>query len=665
MKNLPVAAMFATLALFFVFMCLPLGQGDALAERGVLDLRGAPSDKIYPLRGEWGFHYGKLLTPDDRLRKDDGAFITVPSSWRDFGYPRGGAATYRLVVLTDPGPLTLYMPEAGGARRLWVNGRLAWESGVASEGTDSRIAFENALIPIDSGFGELGEAKDIEITLQMSNFEFPFSGLYSAPLLGASRAMQTFFFRTRGFYCVGLGCVLIAAIYHLALFIFRRERMYQLFSIFCALYFLRALYEKNGANALLWWFPTDITGLRLFLTITLLHSASIGVFTLYVFSRDFLIRHFRPVAAYILLLVVFQCLIPRDNGFARPSIALLSLPFFLCPIVMALFSPVLRQEKWTRLYLAALVLYCVAGMLNKLIWDDELFMLGMVNNLFMILSQSLVLSRNYARAFEVVEETNANLERIVSERTQDIQTTSDAMRELTANISHDLKTPLTVLGVNLERLTEMTRERGDPEIIDAADIAWRKNLDLQRLTQNLLEVARIETGSSLYDPEWVSLSGLLEDVRDRYEGFLESRGLDLDVSCDGEAMIWLDAGKIWSVFDNILYNASRHTQDGGVTVNAEAGEDTILVTVRDTGLGIDPEHLPHIFERFYKAPSAREGAQGGIKPAKSEPSESLSFSSSGLGLYIVKNLMEAFGGSVTAESEPGAGTAIILTFRRR
>ncbi|GHS85353.1 hypothetical protein AGMMS49957_01280 [Synergistales bacterium] len=647
-QYLPVAAMFLILIFLFIYMCLPLEQGRVKARGGVLDLRTASmTGVIYPLAGEWSFYPGELLEPKDFQNANiSGDMIAIPSYWRDAGYPMTGAVTYRLtVMLPEPKtPLMLYMPELGVAYNLWNNGKLVKQSGVVSDSAErTRLSLENALIPIEAEDGA------VTLVMQMSSFEFLYGGLSGAPLLGRADGVMRYFIRTRGLYCAALGCVLMTALYHLSLFVFRRDRTYILFAFLCAICFLRFMYEKNGLLEHFQFIATDMGFWRQYFALLMLHCSAIGVFTLYVFNRDFLSRHWRAIAFYAAFCVLFEVLIPRNNIFARPSLVLLALPFTAFPLVAALRSPVLREEKWTRLYLGALILYFFVGIGNKLVMDGDLFMLGLLNNLFMIMAQSFMLSKDYANALELVENTNANLELIVSVRTKDLQTANAAMKDLITNISHDLKTPLTVMSVNLEKLSGIAREVGNAELSRAADDAWRKNLDMQRITQNLFEISRIETGRSLYSPEWISLSEVMLRLRDKYEDFLEAAGLSLEIGYDEDAFLWCDNRKIWSVFDNVIYNAARHTASGGVFVSAETTGENVVVTVRDSGVGIASEHLPHIFERFYKASGAR-GARDG---------------ESGLGLYIVKNIMESLEGGVSALSESGKGTSIILTFRKR
>ena len=124
-------------------------------------------------------------------------------------------------------------------------------------------------------------------------------------------------------------------------------------------------------------------------------------------------------------------------------------------------------------------------------------------------------------------------------------------------------------------------------------------------------------------------------------------GLFFTAEADDALKLKIDRNKIWSVLDNLVYNALRHTPEGGsIALGIKRRGDRAVLTVADTGEGIDAGHLPHIFERFYKV-SPERGEKDG---------------SSGLGLYIVKTTAEAMGGTVEVESVPGKGTVFTLTF---
>jgi len=225
------------------------------------------------------------------------------------------------------------------------------------------------------------------------------------------------------------------------------------------------------------------------------------------------------------------------------------------------------------------------------------------------------------------------------------------VRNAISNISHDIKTPLTVLSISLEKLLDVSPD--DPEYFRDIRIAYNKSLDLQRLIKNMIEITRIDAVQDMFKPEWISLNSVLSDVQEKYGDYLESLGLSLDVFGSGkDVFVYLDTSLIWSVFDNIIYNAVRHTKNGGVTAVAKMAEETVTVTVSDTGCGIASEHLEHIFDRFYKV----EMSRGGTGATAGD---------SGLGLFIVKKIMEGIGGQVQIESEIGVGTSILLTFQKK
>jgi len=642
----PIAAMFIILAILLAFMCLPLGQTTVPAVDGAMDLTGVDmGGRLYRLTGEWRFHYGELIAPEDFRGQAEN--IEIPSAWEDTGHSLNGCATYRLVIRTDDaGQFMLYVPEISSAYSLWVNGEFRRSAGVVSENREEgRPLFENALLPVRAENGT------VELVIQVSNYHFMRSSLTIPLLFGQSDSVLAYFYRTRALYCIALGCILMAAFYHLALYVYRRrEKVYLFFSLLCALCFMRFLVETNGINQFFGWIPMGMSGIRLFMALFFLHGAAIIIFTLFVFDRKFLKKYRYWAAAYAIPGALLFAFMPLNAPYATVIVTLAIMPFMFFAICKAARSPVLKQGGGMRLYFAALLIYAVVGYISKYFFDNVLFMTGLLTNMFMIMAQSLVLSKSYARAFEVVEETNENLERIVDERTRELRSANEAMKELTVNISHDLKTPLTTVILNLEKLAKLEREPSEDEYRQCIGVAYDKGLDLQRITQNLFEVSRIESGQSLYKPEWISLRVLFPKAQEKYEPFIESKGLSfeiMDVAAGNEsAKIYTDPERIWSVFDNVIYNAARHTKKGGVTVSVEAREENLDIIISDTGEGIAAEHLPRIFERFYKVSMARGGGDSGV------------------GLYIVRSIMEGCGGSAAARSEAGKGTSVILTFLR-
>jgi signal transduction histidine kinase len=221
-------------------------------------------------------------------------------------------------------------------------------------------------------------------------------------------------------------------------------------------------------------------------------------------------------------------------------------------------------------------------------------------------------------------------------------------RDFVANVSHELKTPLTVIGGVAETLLDdsLTPE----ERRRFADMIAGNTRRMQRLVDDLLDLSRIESGGWRPAPSAVDLPGIVADVFAAVRARVEPRGVALvcDVANDAAAP-YADPTALRQVIGNLVDNAVRHTASGSVSVTAHREGTGVAIRVSDTGDGIAAEHLARIFERFYRVDAARSRAEGGT----------------GLGLAIVRHLVEAHGGTVAAESTIGAGTTISIFFPDR
>ena len=211
-------------------------------------------------------------------------------------------------------------------------------------------------------------------------------------------------------------------------------------------------------------------------------------------------------------------------------------------------------------------------------------------------------------------------------------------RELVANVSHELKTPITALRAHLENLLDGV-ERPDRETIQ---VMLRQSERLGRLVDQLLDLSRLESGDIPMSLGVVSLRELAERVRSELAAAVADQRVRLEVAIpDDLPPVLADRERIHQVILNLLDNAVRFTPAGGlVTVVAVRRGARCHVRVSDTGPGIPPEHLPFVFERFYRADPARAREDGGT----------------GIGLAIVRSIVESHGGRIHAESEVGRGT---------
>lgn len=211
-------------------------------------------------------------------------------------------------------------------------------------------------------------------------------------------------------------------------------------------------------------------------------------------------------------------------------------------------------------------------------------------------------------------------------------------RDLTNDIAHELRTPLTDLRCHIEALQD--------EVVsitpDTLGTLHAEVAHLQRLVEDLGDLARAESRQLLLAPEHVDAGALVRQLVKQAAPRAASLGVSLDaVLPESPVNVWADPARLQQVLSNLLDNALVHTPAGGkvaITVRADAAMATI--DVADNGSGIPAEHLPHVFDRFYRADASRSRTTGGV----------------GLGLAIARQMVEASGGAITVSSTPGSGT---------
>jgi len=224
-------------------------------------------------------------------------------------------------------------------------------------------------------------------------------------------------------------------------------------------------------------------------------------------------------------------------------------------------------------------------------------------------------------------------------------------RQLVANVSHDLRTPLASLRGYVETLTMGGREVGEDERHHYLDVITGKLDHLDRLIDHVLMLSRMDSGQTAFHCEEFSLGELAGMVVDRCAA--AARGRDLDLSLELEPELpeaYGDPLQIGLVLQNLVENGIKFTPGGGrVAVRARRRDRALEVEVADTGIGIDPEDLPHIFERFYTGDKSRTALRG-------KGSDDHLSRSSGLGLAIAARIVEGHGSRLEVRSSPGTGS---------
>jgi two-component system, OmpR family, phosphate regulon sensor histidine kinase PhoR len=222
-------------------------------------------------------------------------------------------------------------------------------------------------------------------------------------------------------------------------------------------------------------------------------------------------------------------------------------------------------------------------------------------------------------------------------------------RDFIANVSHELRTPLTSIQGYAETLLDSTPENGAPTR-EFLEIIRKNSGRMSRLTEDLLTLARVESGETRFDAEPAPPAELLHDAEENFREIARTHGIDLSIqdSPHPETLpaVLADREAIHQVFSNLIDNALKYGATGGrVILGARSVPHAVEFFVRDFGAGIGSEHLPRLFERFYRVDKARSRESGGT----------------GLGLAIAKHIMLAHGGSIRAESELGHGSTFLFT----
>jgi two-component system sensor histidine kinase BaeS len=224
---------------------------------------------------------------------------------------------------------------------------------------------------------------------------------------------------------------------------------------------------------------------------------------------------------------------------------------------------------------------------------------------------------------------------------QELQRLDQLRRNLMADVAHELRTPLHIIQGNIEGMQDGIYQPNAEQY----DLLLSETRQLSRLIEDLRTLSLAEAGQLPLEHEKVRIADLMRDTATSYKGQLETAGIQLALEIPGDSenlSVQGDAGRFSQVLDNLVANAIRHTPPGGtISLKAWMAEDRVRIQVSDNGKGIPAEDIPNIFDRFWRGDASRED-------------------STGLGLAIARQLVQAHGGTITVVSEPGKGTTFTI-----
>jgi signal transduction histidine kinase len=224
----------------------------------------------------------------------------------------------------------------------------------------------------------------------------------------------------------------------------------------------------------------------------------------------------------------------------------------------------------------------------------------------------------------------------------ELEHAQDLRRQMTADIAHELRTPLSVILGHVDALAEGVL----PANAETFDVIRDETTQLGRLVEDLRTLSRADAGELTLNLQSISAQTLLERARAAHRPFAVEKQIELELNVDpATPQVTVDVERMAQVLGNLLNNALRYTPEGGtISLYAGAAGDGVEMHVTDSGPGIEAQELPNVFNRFYRGDKSRQRETGG----------------SGLGLAIAKSIVELHGGRIRVESEPGQGATFVI-----
>jgi signal transduction histidine kinase len=666
------------------------------SKEGILDLTQVHlSENPIKLKGEWAFYWQELLSPEDiqiRFTRDGNhdRWISIPGSW--LGYRLDGRqlngtgfATFRVVIQLSEQDrnerLALRLPTIFHAYKLWVDGELLAEVGIVGKdksGVTPQLATKLVFFQPKND--------KVELVMQVANFHHKRGGITKYIELGSSDVLtlrENLRIAAEMFITAGL---LVIGVYHLLLFILRRkDRAPLYFGLFTALFGIRSLLVGEHMITQIWpAFPWELQFKIEYLILCcggyIITMYSECIFPNYV-SRWFHLGTRIVTGAFCIIVVVTPAIIYTKLLLIIGVMVVLHMVYLMVGLVQA----AVRRIEGALIFLLVSVV-ALATVINDFLYYNEWSLIGNTSPLGLLvftIAQMILLSSRFTKtasneeriALELQDannkltEMNMNLERTVQERTQalsaahdDLRTSYDRLlhseqgrKKLLAYITHDLRMPLSSMLGYVEAVHDRVKpERNEQYLKYIRDNTIRIN----RMIEELSFLSHLETGQVSFRMEPVHVSHFLRGFFEQYELVVHDAGLDfmLDIGDTEDQgfnlpIVEMDAQRLEQALFNLVSNAMKFTSRGGLvrialTVDEVNHTRYATISVQDSGAGIPQDQLEQIFDRNYKYD--RPGLDNGVE-------------GSGLGLAICREIVQAHGGTVRAESDGKTGSIFYVS----
>lgn len=296
-----------------------------------------------------------------------------------------------------------------------------------------------------------------------------------------------------------------------------------------------------------------------------------------------------------------------------------------------------RQGSFTALTVAALLAIALASMGG--LWFST-FLVRPIETITQT-ARALRGGDAHARTALTGDDEIAVLGRAFDEMADAIEADRELERRLTADVAHELRTPLQAIQATVEAMQDGVLPADEEHL----GVVRNETVRLARLADAILELTRLERGSLQFDLRPVDPAVPVKSAVDAHAALVEAKELSLTWAFESGMTVLADADRINQAVNNLLANAVRYTPPGGaVDVMLRRDSDCAMILVSDSGIGIDPDDLPHVFDRFWRADAARSTGTGGV----------------GIGLSVTREIVERHKGSISVERRPEGGTRFTI-----